>query len=66
MKPNINRIINKIKSGVKTDKTVEKIKTQVKPVQKHSVKERNMMQEAIDMGSHNSKEYFGGLSDKSE
>ena len=67
-KLDISKIINKIKSEVEEGKIIGKIKNSSKvpfnPAIKHnpnspnSPKIRNMMQEAIDMGSHNAKEYF--------
>lgn len=59
----IKKIINKIKSGVKETKVVEKVKsstpkTPFNPVVKDGPKVRNMMQEAIDLGSHNAGDYF--------
>jgi len=68
MKPDIKKIIAKIKSGVKEDKVVNKIKTvepkfpfnpPFKPQVKSPIRERDMRQEAMDMGAHGSKEYFG-------
>ena len=63
-KPDISRIINKIKSGVKVQKTGEKIKTaspkiSFNPLFKpKGTPERNMMQEAMDLGSHGAKDMF--------
>jgi len=65
-------------SKIKTDKIVEAMKAAAKiakakpvnkvfnPVIKPSHRERDMRQEAIDMGSHGAKEYFSepGVSDK--
>jgi len=65
VKPNIARIINKIKAGVKIDHTVRKINA-AKPKLKFSkpgLKERDMRDEAKDMGSHMAREYFGGSDD---
>lgn len=72
MKPNITRIINKIKSGVKIDKVMNKIKAVqqpikpiARPVTKSDFKVRDMRHEAIDMGSHGAKEFFGDKDDSS-
>lgn len=67
-KPDISKLINKIKSGVKTEKVVSKIKSvepkfpfnpPFKPQVKPGLRERDMRQEAMDMGAHGAKDYFG-------
>ena len=63
----IKKIINKLKAGVKVDKTVSKIKTVATkgPVlpQPSGPRVRDMRQEAMDMGSHKASEYFGGTNE---
>ena len=64
MPKDISRLINKIKSGVKVAKVADKIKTSqpktpFNPVVKTGIKERNMMKEAMDMGSHGAKDMWG-------
>ena len=59
----IKKVINKLKAGVKDSKVVEKVKTiqpktPFNPVVKDSPKIRNMMQEAIDLGSHGASDMF--------
>ena len=53
-KLDINKIVDKLKEGAKQVKP----KTPFNPVIK-THKERDMRQEAMDMGSHGAKEYFG-------
>jgi len=56
-KLNIKNIVSKMKEGIKAAKPVADIKKPVIPAKTH--RERDMRQEAIDMGSHQAKEFFG-------
>ena len=56
-KLDVNKIVEKLKEGVKQAKNPES-KTPFNPVIK-THRERDMRQEAMDMGSHGAKEYFG-------
>lgn len=55
-KLDISKIVEKLKEGTKEAK---KIKTPFNPAIKPTHRERDMRQEAMDMGSHGAKEYFG-------
>ena len=55
-KLNIKHIVASMKAGIKSaPKVAETKKTVIKP----SHRERDMRQEAIDIGSHKAKEIFG-------
>ena len=53
MKPDIKKIVSKVKSEKK-----ENLKSEPKPY-----RERDMRREAVDMGSHRAGEYFGEQDD---
>jgi len=61
----IKKIINKIKSGVKESKVVEKVKTSQPKIpfnplfKPRGIPERNMMKEAMDMDAHGAKDMWG-------
>jgi hypothetical protein len=55
-KADVSKILKAIKNEKKVDGINEKLtKALVNPM----FRERNMMQEAMDMGSHGASEYFG-------
>lgn len=53
-KLDVSKIVEKLKEGVKQAK-----KPAFNPVIKSGPRERDMRQEAIDLGSHGAKEMFG-------
>lgn len=57
------KVIDAMKAAVKDSKKVLPPKTPFNPVVKSGPRERDMRQEAKDMGAHGSQEYFG-VSDK--
>ena len=58
-KLNINKIVEKMKEGVKEAKKAEKApKTAFNPVIKTGPRERDMRQEAREMGAHGASEFF--------
>ena len=59
-KIDVKKIVEKMKEGVKLAKPkASQSKTPFNPVIKVSHRERDMRQDAIDMGSHSAKELFG-------
>jgi len=55
-KPNISKLVKSIKANLKAP---EAKKVQAKPTIS-TFRERDMRAEAMDLGSHGAKEYFGG------
>ncbi len=59
-------IVSSMKKAMKEHSKLVKPKTSFNPVMKPTHRERDMRQEAIDMGSHGAKEFFGSDSDTSD
>lgn len=54
-KKSLKQLLSKIKSGKSNEIGNKENKSTVKPI----FRERDMRQEAMDIGSHQAKEYFG-------